>query len=64
MFQLSTVSPSELGRFTQNSSKKLPIIIQENVSSSCPIIKQELTEEDIRLFNKDRIKKDNHNISK
>ncbi|XP_076800546.1 uncharacterized protein LOC143445375 isoform X1 [Clavelina lepadiformis] len=59
---LPSISSSEMDRFTQHSSTKLPVIIRETTSSSCPVIKPEYTEEDLRLYAKDRIKKDNHNI--
>nr|NP_001071764.1 transcription factor protein [Ciona intestinalis]NP_001087207.1 transcription factor protein [Ciona intestinalis]BAE06557.1 transcription factor protein [Ciona intestinalis]BAE06558.1 transcription factor protein [Ciona intestinalis] len=58
---LQTVSPSDLGSFARSSAHSLPVISNET-SSSCPVIKREFTEEDARLFAKDRIKKDNHNI--
>ena len=58
------MSSTDLKRFTKETSSKLNVTVRENTSSSCPVIKQEMTEEDMRNYTKERMKKDNHNISK
>ena len=58
------MSPSNLDRFAKESSNKLPVVIRETTSSSCPTIKHEMTDEDLSNYSKDRMKKDNHNKSR
>nr|CAB3263852.1 MITF transcription factor [Phallusia mammillata] len=59
---LPTISPNQLDTFALGASQNLGVVRKEQTSSSYPLVKRELTDDEIRHFTKDRIKKDNHNI--
>lgn len=56
---IRTISPTPLGAFSLQNN--LPPGVAEKTSTSCPV-KREITKEERAIFDKDRQKKDNHNI--
>jgi len=58
---IRAISPSPLGAGAFSLQNKLPPGVAEKTSTSCPV-KREITKEERAIFDKDRQKKDNHNI--